>query len=89
LDLLQPQASSAHEKPRRIAPAGSSGGGVSPEEIVDHIYDFAGVDIDKHDIVIIPNPLVWAIDGRQAIVRRIIHEKARLEEQAVEIEPDS
>ena len=54
---------------------------------MDHIYDLAGVDIDQHDIVIIPHPLERAVNRREVIGPRIIDEKARLEEQAVEEEP--
>jgi hypothetical protein len=57
-----------------------------PEEVVDHVYDFTGVDIDQQDIVIIPNPLVRSVSGREPVAVRIIDEEARLEEQAVEEE---
>lgn len=57
-----------------------------PEEVVDHVYDFTGVDIDKDDIVVIPNPLVRSVSWREPVAVRIIDEEPRLEEQAVEEE---
>jgi hypothetical protein len=56
---------------------------------VDHIDHFASVDINEDHVVVIPNPLIRAINRRQAIGPGIIDEVARLEEQAVEEEPDA
>jgi hypothetical protein len=50
---------------------------------VDHVHYFPSVDIDQHYIVVIADPLIWAIYGRQTIVDRIVDEEPRLEEQAV------
>lgn len=44
-------------------PVGQPFGGL-PEEIVDHIYNLARVNIDKKDIVIIPNPAIGAVNRR-------------------------
>jgi hypothetical protein len=56
-----------------------------PEEVVDHIYDLTGVDIDQRNIVVVPNPLVRSVSWREPVAVRIIDEKPRLEEQAVEV----
>ena len=62
---------------------------ILPEEVVDHIDHFAGIDIDQHNIVVISHPTIWAIDFRQAVRPGIVDVVTRAEEQAIEIEADA
>jgi len=55
---------------------------------VDHIDHFAGVNVHQHDIVVIANPAVRAVNIRQTILPRIVDVIPRREEQAVEIKAD-
>ena len=59
-----------------------------PEEVVDHVLDFARVDIDQHRVVIIPDPAVRAINLRQAVIAWIADLIALTEEQVFEKKPD-
>ena len=56
-----------------------------PEEVVDHVNDFAGVDVDQQHVVIITDPARARIGGRQPILPRIadpvvVREEQRLQE---------
>jgi hypothetical protein len=42
-----------------------------PEEVVDHVGDFAGVGVDQHHVVVIADPLIGRVGRRQAIGPRI------------------
>ena len=64
--MRQAPAALTSEKPG--APCGCSGLPVPlagqaaapcglPEEVVDHVEDFAGIDVDQQDVVIIADPL--------------------------------
>lgn len=80
------------QSPRRITLAGAAftvGNGDLPEEVVDYVDHLSGVDIDEDHIVIIPYPLIGAIDRRQTIRPRVADEIPRLEEQTVEEKPDA
>jgi hypothetical protein len=59
-----------------------------PEEVVNDVYHLTSVDIDQQHIVIIPNPLVRSVSWREPVAVRIVDEEPRLEEQAVQEEPD-
>src|SRR5690606_4148193 len=56
---------------RATLPGRSAGRGL-PEEVVDHVDDLAGVDVDQQDIVVIAYPAVGAVDCRQAVLPRVV-----------------
>src|SRR5690606_29587770 len=67
-----------------LTPAEGGGAGALPEEVVDHVDHFAGVDVHQQRIVVVAHPAVRAVGIGQAVLPRIVDPVAAAEEQAVE-----
>src|SRR5690606_41432357 len=62
-----------------------TGGKRLPEEVVDHVHHFAGVDVHQQHVVVVADPAIGTVDRRQAVLPRTVDPVAAAEQQRVEI----
>src|SRR5690242_15129591 len=60
-----------------------------PEDVVDHVDDLAGIDIDEQRVVVIAHPAIRAIGRRQAVIIGIRNPVVRAEQDRIEPEADA